>query len=48
MGLPQNLLALCKNMLPVDKQRGRPDAATLKRSISTAYYSVFVPIQGSG
>lgn len=41
MVLPQNLLALCKNMLPGDKQRGRPDAATLKRSISTAYYSVF-------
>jgi hypothetical protein len=41
MGLPQNLLALCKNMLPGDKQWGRPDAATLKRSISTAYYSVF-------
>ena len=30
MGLPQNLLALCKSMLPGDKQRGRPDAATFQ------------------
>jgi uncharacterized protein (UPF0332 family) len=41
MSLPQNLLALCETMLPGENQRGRPDAATLKRCISTAYYSVF-------
>jgi hypothetical protein len=40
MSLPQNLLALCETMLPGENQRGRPDAATLKRCISTAYYSV--------
>jgi hypothetical protein len=34
MSLPQNLLALCETMLPGENQRGRPDAATLKRSIS--------------
>jgi uncharacterized protein (UPF0332 family) len=28
-------------MLPGENQRGRPDAATLKRCISTAYYAVF-------
>lgn len=31
MSLPQNLLALCETMLPGENQRGRPDAATLKR-----------------
>ena len=41
MSLPQNLLALCETMLPGENQRGRPDAATLKRCISTAYYAVF-------
>jgi len=41
MSLPQNLLALCETMLPGETQRGRPDAATLKRCISTAYYAVF-------
>ena len=41
MSLPQNLLALCETMLPGETQRGRPDTATLKRCISTAYYAVF-------
>jgi uncharacterized protein (UPF0332 family) len=41
MSLPQNLLALCETILVRENQVGRPDAATLKRSISTAYYSVF-------
>jgi hypothetical protein len=41
MSLSQNLLALCETMLPGENQRGRPDAATLKRCISTAYYAVF-------
>ena len=41
MSLPQNLLALCETMLPGENQRGRPDAATLKRCNSTAYYAVF-------
>ena len=41
MSLPQDLLALCETMLPGENQRGRPDAATLKRCISTAYYAVF-------
>ena len=41
MSLPQNLLALCETTLVRENQVGRPDAATLKRSISTAYYSVF-------
>ena len=42
MSLPQNLLALCETMLPGENQRGRPDAATLKRCISTAYYAIFL------
>lgn len=41
MDLPQNLLVPCQNMLPGGNQRGRADAATLKRSISAAYYPVF-------
>ena len=41
MSLPQNLLTLCETMLPGENQRGRPDTATLKRCISTAYYAVF-------
>jgi uncharacterized protein (UPF0332 family) len=42
MSLPRKLLALCETMLPErTPQRGRPNAATLKRCISTAYYAVF-------
>jgi len=36
MSLPHNLLDLCETMLPGENQQGRPDAATLKRCISTA------------
>ena len=39
--LPIRLLELSKSLLPSDSQRGRPDPAKLRRSISTAYYAVF-------
>jgi hypothetical protein len=39
--LPIKLLEFSKSLLPSDSQRGRPDPAKLRRSISTAYYAVF-------
>lgn len=39
--LPKRLLELSESLLPSNSMRGRPDPATLRRSISTAYYAVF-------
>jgi uncharacterized protein (UPF0332 family) len=39
--LPQRLLELSESLLPAASERGRPDPAKLRRSISTAYYALF-------
>ena len=39
--LPERLLELSESLLEGTSERGRPDPAKLRRSISTAYYALF-------
>ena len=39
--LPERLLELSESLLVGTSERGRPDPAKLRRSISTAYYALF-------
>lgn len=46
--LPQRLLKLSESLLPGASERGRPDPAKLRRSISTAYYALFSLLAEAG
>ena len=39
--LPERMLELSESLLAGTLERGRPDPAKLRRSISTAYYALF-------